>query len=51
MIKQIHLTLDQFTIENETLTPTLKIRRKDAYNLYKTELDNLYALGEPSSKL
>ncbi|KAF9458659.1 hypothetical protein BDZ94DRAFT_1270171 [Collybia nuda] len=51
MIKRIHLTLDQFTVENGTMTPTMKIRRKDAYNMYKTELDNLYALGEPTSKL
>ncbi|KAF5373058.1 hypothetical protein D9758_001668 [Tetrapyrgos nigripes] len=48
-IKRIHITLEPFTIENNTLTPTLKIRRKDAYNMYKTELDGLYALGEPSS--
>jgi long-chain acyl-CoA synthetase len=49
MIKRIHLTMQPFTIENNTLTPTFKIRRKDAYNLYKAELDALYALGEPTS--
>ncbi|KAG6832688.1 hypothetical protein H0H92_012260 [Tricholoma furcatifolium] len=48
-IKRIHLTLDAFTIENGTMTPTMKIRRKDAYNKFKSELDGLYALGEPSS--
>ncbi|KAI0079971.1 acetyl-CoA synthetase-like protein [Panus rudis PR-1116 ss-1] len=46
-IKRIHITLEPFTVENGCLTPTLKIRRKDAYNKYKTELDGLYALGEP----
>jgi len=51
MIKRVHLSLNAFTVENNTMTPTLKIRRKDAYNLYKKELDALYALGEPSSKL
>lgn len=30
------------------MTPTLKIRRKDAFAKYKAELDALYALGEPS---
>ena len=46
-IKRIHLTLEPFTVENGTLTPTFKIRRKDAYTLHKKDLDELYALGEP----
>jgi long-chain acyl-CoA synthetase len=49
MIKRIHLTMQPFTIENNALTPTFKIRRKDAYKLHKAELDALYALGEPTS--
>jgi len=49
MLKRIHLSIVPFSIENNTLTPTFKIRRKDAYNMYKAELDALYALGEPSS--
>jgi long-chain acyl-CoA synthetase len=49
MIKRVHLTMQPFTIENGTLTPTFKIRRKDAYELYKAELDALYTLGEPTS--
>ncbi|KAG6874279.1 hypothetical protein C0995_001504 [Termitomyces sp. Mi166 len=48
-IKKIHLSLDGFSVEDGTLTPTMKIRRKDAYNKFKRELDKLYALGEPSS--
>jgi len=51
MIRRLHLTTTPFSIENNTLTPTMKIRRKDAYNLYKAEIDGLYALGEPSSRL
>ncbi|KIM87577.1 hypothetical protein PILCRDRAFT_815138 [Piloderma croceum F 1598] len=47
-IKRIHISLDSFTVENGTMTPTLKIRRKDAYAKYKADLDALYALGEPS---
>ncbi|KII88699.1 hypothetical protein PLICRDRAFT_41910 [Plicaturopsis crispa FD-325 SS-3] len=46
-IKRIHITLEPFSIENGTLTPTFKVRRKDAYARYKAELDALYALGEP----
>jgi long-chain acyl-CoA synthetase len=47
-IRRIHITLDPFTVDNGLLTPTLKTKRKDAYNRYKKELDSLYALGEPS---
>jgi len=49
MIRRIHLSLTPFSVENGTLTPTMKIKRKDAWNLYQTELNALYALGEPSS--
>lgn len=48
-IRRIHLSLNAFTVENGTMTPTLKIRRKDAYVKFKTELDGLYSLGEPTS--
>jgi Long-chain acyl-CoA synthetases (AMP-forming) len=48
-IKRIYLSLDAFTVDNGTMTPTMKIRRKDAYNKFKKELDELYSLGEPDS--
>jgi long-chain acyl-CoA synthetase len=47
-VKRIHVSLDAFSVENGTMTPTFKIRRKDAYAKYKAELDGLYVLGEPS---
>ncbi|KAJ7074261.1 long-chain-fatty-acid-CoA ligase [Mycena amicta] len=50
-IKRIHVSFDPFTVEDGTLTPTFKLRRKDAYNKFKKELDALYELGEPSGKL
>jgi len=52
-LKRIHLTLDPFSVEDGTLTPTFKIKRKDAYNKFKAEIDALFSLGEPgaSSKL
>jgi long-chain acyl-CoA synthetase len=49
MVKRIHVTMEPFTVDNGTMTPTFKIRRKDAYNMYKEQLDGLYALGEPPS--
>ncbi|EKM55531.1 uncharacterized protein PHACADRAFT_256225 [Phanerochaete carnosa HHB-10118-sp] len=50
MIKRIHVTNDPFTVDNNCLTATFKIKRKDVYNMYKQELNALYALGEPTSK-
>ncbi|TFK29789.1 long-chain-fatty-acid-CoA ligase [Coprinopsis marcescibilis] len=51
MVKRLHITLSPFTVDENTLTPTMKLRRKDAYNKFKKEIDGLYSLGEPSSKL
>ena len=45
-VKRLHLSMDPFTIEENTLTPTLKLRRRDAYAKYKAEIDALSALGE-----
>jgi len=45
-VKRIHLCMDPFSVEDNTLTPTLKLRRREAYAKYKAELDALYALGE-----
>ncbi|KAF9239647.1 long-chain-fatty-acid-CoA ligase [Melanogaster broomeanus] len=47
-VKRIHLTMDPFTVDDNTLTPTLKLRCSDAYAKFKAELDALYALGEPA---
>ncbi len=47
-IKRVHLSMKPFSIDTNTLTPTMKIRRKEAYDFHKTAIDALYALGEPS---
>jgi len=36
-----------FSVENNCLTPTMKVRRRDVQARYKAELDALYGLGEP----
>jgi long-chain acyl-CoA synthetase len=46
MVKNIHLSLEPFSIADNTLTPTLKVRRKDVYKKYKREIDGLYALSK-----
>ncbi|THH06751.1 hypothetical protein EW145_g3864 [Phellinidium pouzarii] len=43
IIKKIHITLDPFTPDNELLTPTFKIRRRDVQAKYKKELEAMYA--------
>jgi len=47
-LKRIHLSLDPFSIDDNTLTPTLKLRRRDAYTKYKVVLDALYEHPDPS---
>jgi len=47
-IKRVHLSMKPFSIDTNTLTPTMKIRRKEAYYFHKAAIDALYALGEPS---
>lgn len=51
MVKKIHVTLEAFTSENGLLTPTLKIRRRDAQAKYKDVISKLYATpnSTPSS--
>jgi len=46
-VKRIHVSNELFSVENGTLTPTFKIKRKDAAAKYQKELDALYELGEP----
>ncbi len=41
-IKKFVLIYDEFTIENEMLTPTLKLKRKEIIKNYKQQLENLY---------
>ena len=42
-VKALHLAVEPFTIDNETLTPTLKLKRPVAKKLYRGLLDELYA--------
>ncbi|KAG8855025.1 hypothetical protein FRB96_007220 [Tulasnella sp. 330] len=48
MVRAIHLTSEQFTVENNTMTPTFKIRRKEAHKMYSDIIDGMYA---PAKKL
>ena len=41
-IKKFFIIKDQFTIENNMMTPTLKLKRYKIIKKYKIELEKLY---------
>lgn len=41
-IKAIYLTSDPFSIENDILTPTMKIKRNIAHKVYAEQIDAMY---------
>eukprot|EP00826_Nyctotherus_ovalis_P002298 TRINITY_DN1044_c0_g2_i14.p1 TRINITY_DN1044_c0_g2~~TRINITY_DN1044_c0_g2_i14.p1 ORF type:complete len:560 (-),score=170.28 TRINITY_DN1044_c0_g2_i14:178-1857(-) len=52
IVKKIHVTPNTFTIENGTLTPTFKIKRSEAKNMYADVIAKMYSepLNEPKHK-
>jgi len=47
-VRAVHLDIEPFTIENELLTPTLKLKRPQTAKKFRPEIDRLYeeALAE-----
>lgn len=41
-IKALHLTMDEFTVENDLLTPTFKLKREVAKNVYGEQIKSMY---------
>jgi len=42
-VRRIHLLHEPFSIENSTLTPTMKIKRNTIYNMFAEKIATLYA--------
>ena len=42
-IKKIHLAASPFTVENDLITPTFKIKRNIAKKVFQKEIDQMYA--------
>lgn len=49
-VKKVYISFEPFTPDNDMLTPTFKIRRRDVYKRYKPILDEMYQEG-PKSKI
>ena len=45
--KDIYLSTDPFTIENDQLTPTFKLKRNNAKKAYQEQIDAMYGALEP----
>ena len=41
-IKRFIITFNEFSVENELMTPTLKVRRHKINEIYEHSLNNLY---------
>jgi long-chain acyl-CoA synthetase len=44
-IKAYHASLDEWTVEQRLITPTLKLRRERVIDRYRTEIREIYARG------
>ena len=42
-IKALYLTMDEFTVDNDLLTPTFKLKREVAKNVYAEQIKDMYA--------
>jgi long-chain acyl-CoA synthetase len=41
-VKAVHIASEPFTVENDLLTPTLKLKRSEAAKAFRKEIDALY---------
>ena len=42
-IKKVHLTMTPFTVENDLITPTFKIKRNIAKKYFEAQIEQMYA--------
>ncbi len=47
-LKKVLVIAEELSIENGTLTPTLKLRRRNVESRYKAQIDKLYAEAAPA---
>ena len=49
-VRKVYLDIDPFTIDNELLTPTMKLKRPQTAKVFRQQIDAMYAEldAEPS---
>lgn len=45
-IREIYLECNPFTVEDDLITPTMKLKRIELKKKYDQEIDELYKLGD-----
>jgi len=48
--KQVHISADPFSVENEILTPTFKLKRNVAKKVYQAQIDAMYEVLQSASQ-
>lgn len=48
-LKRVLVVVDEFTIDNGALTPTMKLRRRVIQDRYRRQIDDLYAQAEATA--
>ena len=42
-VKKIFISFEGFTVQNDTVTPTMKLKRFNAKKLFVSQIDQMYA--------
>jgi long-chain acyl-CoA synthetase len=50
-VKDAFITSEQFSVENNTMTPTFKIKRREAFEKFEQEINFLYHTSQRKKSL
>ena len=43
-VRQVYLSSEQFTVDNNLLTPSMKLKRQNSVKRYREQIDKMYGL-------
>ena len=49
-VKQVYLTPEEFTVENNLLTPSMKLKRQVSEKLFRQQINAMYGIWASSTK-